>query len=102
MKSGDQSRFYPEACSVASPEAKRSVEFHAELLRCPFCGRRAALEEIEIRGNPRVVVGCGGGDCIMFMAMAFYYTRTEAIRAWNHRCDLPPNATGSATTGGLP
>lgn len=59
----------------------------AELMRCPFCGGKAHLAEIQ---SGKVVtdysVSCDDiWHCIAGVPMQCYKTRDEAIFAWNRR-----------------
>jgi len=56
-----------------------------ELKPCPFCGRRASLEEThEINSPVMFSVGCLDESCIGFPSVTFQ-TRNDAIAAWNRR-----------------
>jgi hypothetical protein len=66
-----------------------------ELLRCPFCGGEAMLEEVRRDPGPddvRFSVGCRdsaddheGFPCIGYMSVMTYPRRIDAANAWNRR-----------------
>ena len=64
----------------------------AELKPCPFCGGSAHVGELKKSVSPRFYVFCSNNkeNCIAaekYIFGAFYYTRKEAIEAWNRRED---------------
>lgn len=60
-----------------------------KILRCPFCGGAAELEEIETKlGVTMFTVGCStdeGGKCMGYEPQTWFDRRSDAIAAWNKR-----------------
>ena len=51
----------------------------AELRECPFCGGEATLWKSYPADRPyNILCGCGG-------RVGYFYTKEEAIEAWNRR-----------------
>ena len=59
-----------------------------KLLRCPFCGGPAVLEEIkDDGGNVRFSVGCTADEaaCMGYQSLTTFARRSDAVAAWNTR-----------------
>lgn len=62
------------------------------ILPCPFCGGRAAVEEVGNGPYVRFSVGCTtdgdcDGICMGYQSLTTFDRRSEAIAAWNRRSD---------------
>ena len=59
------------------------------LLRCPFCGGEAQLQQIPSATWDKFVVTCKSSKCCAFYIgycdEGLYDTRTKAVEAWNTR-----------------
>jgi hypothetical protein len=66
-----------------------------QLKPCPFCGKSAAIEEID--GGylgVRKSVGCSTETCQGYQATVTFSTHKEAAEAWNKRSDNHARAQG--------
>lgn len=61
-----------------------------DLKRCPFCGNVAYFSELKSGNWSRYSVVCANDRCFASKSSCFgkrYYTKKEAIEAWNRRAD---------------
>jgi hypothetical protein len=61
-----------------------------KLLRCPFCGGIATMEQTE---DNRWSVGCSdalGAECMGYQSLTTFARRGEAEAAWNRRAPGEP------------
>lgn len=56
-----------------------------KLKRCPWCGTKATVEEVQKAMGIRKTVGCATQYCYGYQSFAAFDTRREAIIAWNRR-----------------
>lgn len=58
----------------------------SEMLPCPFCGSKAAIEEYDYYDDgPDYSVQCTNIACACSGPYRFWHTKEEAVKAWNHR-----------------
>lgn len=58
-----------------------------ELKPCPFCGGRASARRFDGKFFDVYKVYCMNEDCYIEPATRPYYSKKEAIEAWNRRVD---------------
>ena len=56
-----------------------------ELKRCPFCGGRAGIRRFAGKLFDVYKVNCMNEDCFIEPETRPYYSKKEAIEAWNRR-----------------
>lgn len=59
----------------------------SELLPCPWCGKKPELAHYETFDNDEWAVACVGECCEIQPATNSYFTREQAIEAWNTRAE---------------
>lgn len=61
-----------------------------ELLPCPFCGSLARMHRLSGIGG--FCAHCSDEDCFVGPELKGYHSEDEAVRQWNQRADLAPQA----------